>query len=286
MNRKKIETFIKEYLYFTQSERKGVIGLLLILVVVIALPTLYSFVFPPQPFDVKIEQLQTKNTEQLLTNNTNKLFKFNPHTASDDELKQLGFTDKNISTLRKYVSKGGKFKKPEDLLNMYGLNKKLVEQLIPYVQLDVQTNNYPADSTVKKKQSRAPVELNSADTTQLIALYRIGPSLAKRIVEYRNKLGGFLSLNQLTEIYGFDEDILYDLDGKVYVDASKAKIHDVNTVTLEELKTHPYFKYKLSNAIVNYRQQHGNYKDLTELKRIVLINDSIYQNITRYLIIK
>jgi DNA uptake protein ComE-like DNA-binding protein len=99
-------------------------------------------------------------------------------------------------------------------------------------------------------------------------------------------LGGFLSLNQLTEIYGFDEDILYDLQGKIYVDATKAKVYDVNTVSLDELKTHPYFKYKLSNAIVNYRTQHGSYKELSDLKKIVIVNDSIYQNITKYLRIK
>lgn len=292
MNKKRIETFIKEYFYFSQTERKGIVGLLLILVCIITLPSLYSFVFPSKPVDIKIEPLQMIDESGISKNidAQSEVSFFDPNTATDEELKQLGFTDKNISTFRKYLSKGGKFKEPEDLRKMYGLKPSLVEKLIPFIQINnanTNGNKFPKDSVnAKSKFSKQPLEINSADTSQLIALYRIGPAMARRVVEYRTKLGGFLTLNQLIEIYGFDEDLLYDLNGKIYVDASKAKIHDVNRVTADELKTHPYFKYKLSNAIVNYRTQHGNYKDLSELKKIALVNDSIYQNITKYLMIK
>jgi DNA uptake protein ComE-like DNA-binding protein len=85
---------------------------------------------------------------------------------------------------------------------------------------------------------------------------------------YRNKLGGFLSLNQLTEIWDSTEDILYDLQGKIKVDPSKAKRLNLNNVDIETLKQHPYYKYKLSQAIVNYRLQHGNFKSINDLRNI------------------
>jgi DNA uptake protein ComE-like DNA-binding protein len=134
-----------------------------------------------------------------------------------------------------------------------------------------------------KRLLQYPVELNSADSETLVALYRIGPGLAHRILEYREQLGGFVSLEQLTEIWGFDEDILFDLKGKISVNPKKAKRYQVNTVTYEQLSSHPYFKYKLSKAIVNYRTQHGAFASLEELKKVVIVNDSVFKRIARYL---
>lgn len=289
MKTRKIERFLKEYFYFSQTERRGIIGLLIVLIFLIALPSLYGWIFPPLPFTYQIETLRSASAEVVtVEHDGSDLFSFDPNTASDAELKHLGFSDKNIQTLHKYRSKGGRFNKPEDLKKMFGLKSELVEQLIPYVVIQPSGDKpgLVTDSTSKKKYTKGPVELNTADTNDLIALYRIGSKMAGRIVDYRDRLGGFLALEQLTEIYGFDEDVLYDLKGKIVVDPSKARIFDVNEVTVEQLKTHPYFKYKLSNAIVNYRLQHGPYQSLTDLKKIVIVNDSIYGNIARYLMIK
>lgn len=289
MKTKKIERFVKEYFYFSQSERKGIIALLLLLIAVMAFPSVYTIVVPPVPMDISIETVEGNNLiQQSHPEPPAELTFFDPNTASAEQLKALGFSERNISSLQKYISKGGRLKKPEDLRKMYGVKQALVETLIPFVRINPKEaqSQFVKDSSQHKVKNSKPVELNSADTNALIALYRIGPGMARRIVEYRDKLGGFLSLSQLLEIYGFDEDILYDLNGKIYVDAAKAKVFDVNTVSLDELKTHPYFKYKLSNAIVNYRMQHGSYKELADLRKIVIVNDSIYQNITRYLKIK
>ena len=130
------------------------------------------------------------------------------------------------------------------------------------------------------------LEINTADSFSLVKLYRIGPKLAAKIIAYREKLGGFLNLHQLTEIYGFDEDILYDLQNKIAVDASKAKRINLNTITEEELKNHPYFKYKLARVITNYRNQHGKYNSYNDLLKIKIINDSILDRIKIYGIVE
>jgi competence protein ComEA len=293
MKTKKIEQFFKEYFYFSQTERNGVIGLVVIIVFILAAPSIYNSIFPSKPFNISVETIFAKELPTQYNTDVTKagLFSFNPNIATRDELEALGFSDKNIETIKRYLGKGGKFKKPEDLNKIYGIRPDLVEKLMPFFVVNKPGENSQSiivsdSAVIRKKYNNQPVELNSADTNMLIALYRIGPGMARRMVDYRDKLGGFLSLNQLLEIYGFDEDILYDLKGKMYVDASKAKIFELNTVTIDELKTHPYFKYKLSNAIVNYRAQHGPYAQLTDLKKIVIVNDSIYSNITQYLRIK
>jgi len=291
MKVKKIEKFIKEYFYFSQTERLGILKLLTILAFALIIPLLYKIFFPAEPYVIQAKNIQNSSYAEVEINQGS-LFNFDPNTASVSDLKKLGFSDKNSLTIQRFIAKGGSFKKPEDLSKIYSLKPELVQKLIPFVVIQngfKQQNNGSnlKDSTNNKKYGqKIPLEINTADTNALIALYRIGPGLARRIVEYRNKLGGYLQLVQLTEIYGFDEDILYDLKGKIYVDASKAKIYNLNTVSLDELKTHPYFKYKLSSAIVNYRAQHGSYQSLNDLKKIVIINDSIFNNISQYLIVK
>ena len=289
---KKLKKLLKEYFVFSTGERKGIIWLLTILVLLISLPFFYGVMLPMQPLEIKITDLKSYDDAQKTLvsyhlETENKLFNFDPNIISDDEFSKLGFSKFNIKTIRNFLSKGGKFRKPEDVKKIFGVKLELFQKLEPFIVIKSAENNNHSFSdstkTQKKYTTKKVVEINSADSIELVGLYRIGPATASRIIDYRNKLGGFLKLEQLTEIWGFDEDVLYDLNGKVTVDASKAIIHNVNTVSADELKTHPYFKYKLSNAIVNYRKQHGNFLKMDDLKNIVLINDSIYKRITLYL---
>jgi DNA uptake protein ComE-like DNA-binding protein len=290
---KKTQVFLKEYFIFSTGERKGIITLLVLLMVLISLPFFYDILFPQQPLNIKISDIKSiddnKSSFVSYTNNEveHDLFSFDPNTSTNQQLEQLGFSKFNVKTIRNYVTKGGKFLKPDDLKKIYGITPEFFQKIEPYINISsAQKNNFSFDDSVKYQKkiiSKKVVELNSADSLELVALYRIGPTLAHRIMEYRDKLGGFVSIDQLKELWGFDEDILFDLQGKIYVDARKAKIYELNMVTADELKTHPYFKYKLSNAIINFRKQHGNYKSLSELKNIVLVNDSVYQRITLYL---
>jgi len=292
----RIEKFLKMYFYFSPSERKGIILLAIILLFVMVLPSIYRALKPPSNLKISISQLASLDSlnskSKFDTEKTNtSLFNFNPNTASETELKNLGFTDKNIKTITNYLSKGGTIKSVEGLKKIYGINEQLIEKLTPYIQFEntVKNKTYltKKDSfNSSKNKTFAPLELNTSDSIALVKLYRIGPTLAHKILEYRNKLGGFLTLNQLTEIFGFDEDILFDLQGKIYVDANKAKRINLNTITEEELKFHPYFKFKVARVIVNYRNQHGKYKSFNELLNIKIINDSILNRIKIYGIIE
>jgi len=292
----RLEKFVKMYFYFSPSERKGIILLTAILVLVIFAPFIYRLVKPNTDLVINIQQISAldslnKKTSYSEDFTNQEPFPFNPNTATTEELKQLGFTDKNITTLQNYLSKGGKIKSAEGLKKIYGIDQNLVEKLTPFLLFDQQNeiaNNKNFVDTFKseKKSKFQIVEINTADSVSLVKLYRIGPVLASKIIAYREKLGGFLNLNQLTEIYGFDEDILYDLQDKIRVDASKAKRINLNTISEEELKNHPYFKYKLARVITNYRNQHGKYSNYADLLKIKIINDSILDRIKIYGVIE
>ncbi len=291
---KKFEIFLKKYFYFSKSERSGIIALFALLVVLIAIPKVYPLLFPSKPIDIKIASIEKSNPDFFTSNdsissrkNPTALFYFDPNTANEKELAALGFTEKNISTIKNYLNKSGRFKTSKDLTKIYGIQTTLLNTLIPFIRIKNEVikrnSNSTFDETNKyKKSTKTTLELNSADSIELVKLYRIGPALAHRILEYREKLGGFISLNQLNEIWGFDEDILYDLEEKINVDAEKANHFNLNNVSFEELKKHPYFKYNISNAIVNYRTQHGIFEHIDDLKKIKIISDSIFNKIILY----
>jgi DNA uptake protein ComE-like DNA-binding protein len=292
----RLEKFIKMYFYFSPSERKGIVLLTLILVFVIFTPFIYRLVKPNTDLIIHMNQItaldslseDNSNSEDFTTQEP---FEFNPNSASANELKQLGFTDKNIATLQNYLSKGGEIKSAEGLKKIYGIDQNLVKKLKPFLLFDHQNEiasniNFVDTFKNEKKAKFQMVEINSADSISLVKLYRIGHTLASKIINYREKLGGFLNLHQLTEIYGFDEDILYDLQDKITLDVSKAKRINLNTISEEELKNHPYFKYKLARVITNYRNQHGKYNSYDDLLKIKIINDSILNRIKIYGVIE
>jgi DNA uptake protein ComE-like DNA-binding protein len=127
-------------------------------------------------------------------------------------------------------------------------------------------------------------DLNTADTTQLIKVYGIGSKLSRRIVTYRDKLGGFVSRAQLTEVYGLDSAVIRELFKKSFIHENfKPRVININTAPEKELGEHPYIKYKLAKAITTYRFQHGAYNSVDDLKKIVLIDNVKFEKIKPYL---
>jgi competence ComEA-like helix-hairpin-helix protein len=126
------------------------------------------------------------------------------------------------------------------------------------------------------------IELNAADTFELQRLRGIGPAFAKRIVKYRERLGGFAAPSQLLEIWGMDT-IKYNAI-KEHLTANPDSVHPVNlnTVTFKELLAHPYFPFVVTKAIMLYRKEHKKFVTTSELKNIPVISDSAYRKMMKY----
>jgi DNA uptake protein ComE-like DNA-binding protein len=194
-------------------------------------------------------------------------FAFDPNAATAQELLRLGMPPKAVQALLKYRAKGGRLRQPEDLLKIYSLPKNTATALIPWVRIalspDSKTYTYPRDSFANRPARPAPasVDINTADTTAFISLPGIGSKLAARIVSFRDKLGGFYSINQVAETYA---------------------LPDSTFQKIRELKAHPYIKWNLANAIVQYRNQHGPYRDLQELRSIALVEEPWLEKVLPY----
>jgi competence protein ComEA len=294
---KRTSHFLKQYFVFSKSERNGIYVLLVLIVLALFAPKVYRLINPPQPIDFSITTLAaaepnnmafaSDSTQQLYEKPQSELFVFNPNTADSVTLVSLGFAGKTARSIINYRNKGGKFKRPEDLYRIFNVDSNFITTLLPYVQLDAeetyQSQFKPNQYTPKEKKAFVPVELNTADSLQLLSLYGIGPKMASKIIDYRNRLGGFFRVEQLTEIWGIDEFLLEELNGKIYVDVSKVKYLPINSITYDELKLNPYLKFKVASAIVNYRKHHGSFKRVEDLKQVILLPDSTYQKLLPYL---
>ena len=127
------------------------------------------------------------------------------------------------------------------------------------------------------------VELNSADTTTLQLLHGIGPAFARRIVKYREKLGGFTSTNQLLEVYGFTPELLDHIRPHLRLDAHNLSKLSINTMTLKQLIKHPYMEYYFARDLVNLRSRGAVFSSPDDLRTIPSCTDTLLNRLLPYL---
>ena len=204
------------------------------------------------------------------------LFPFDPNTADSTQLLRLGLQPWQVRNIYKYRAAGGVYRKPRDFARLYGLTLKQYRRLEPYIRIkeeDMPADNYfyayePIEErdTVRypiKIQPDERIVLNQADTTTLRKVPGIGSHFARKIVEYRRRLGGFYRVQQLLEIEDFPETAIAFF---IIPDSTQPKpCINVNRLSLNELKRHPYINFYQARDIVDYRRLHGPIKSLKEL---------------------
>ena len=145
-------------------------------------------------------------------------------------------------------------------------------------------NNIPTEPTPPPVRRQAlHIELNSADTTTLMLLHGIGPTYARRIVNYRQRLGGFISLDQLLEVYGFTPDLLNHIAPYISIDTTQIVKLPINTIDLKHLIRHPYIEYFQARDIINLRQLGTHFENIDDLRAVPSMADSTLSRLTPYI---
>ncbi len=308
--------FLKEYFSFTKKERKGVFIAVSVIIVISILPYFFHFFVKDEPIDstgfakeiaeLKIDSSSknnSKNYREYYNDYTpaykkaapvkKEVFYFDPNTASENDWIRLGIRKRTAETIQKYISKGGRFYKPEDIKKIYGLSETDAERLIPYVSIKNDKKYFSAkESKFSSKENYVPkyvirpVAINIADTSAYIALPGIGSKLSKRIIAFRKKLGGFYSIEQVSETYFLPDSTFQKIKKYLVIKDSLIKKIDINEASVDEMKAHPYINYNTANAIYQYRQQHGDYNSVSEIKKIMTVTDDFYNKTAPYLSIK
>ncbi len=306
---------LQQWLGFSQRETNGF--LLLSMLMVMALIGLYwvPAFFPAHSYDPRADKQKLDKLVLLLDSASmadsiatfaamrqkpdlepdvsvsQVLFVFDPNTISSLQWQQLGLPRFLAERIIRYRSKGGVFRTKEDVSKIYDFPAPLYTKLYPYIQLpEKQTRQQivvEAESGFRsfpKKNKPISFDLNKADTSQLKALPGIGSALSRRIIKYRDALGGFVHVRQVREVYGLDSMVVEEVLKYGHLsDPSSVRKIVINQATVEELKTHPYVSFKLAKVIVAYRQQHGRFHSVESLARIRILDQTTLQKITPYL---
>lgn len=245
----------------------------------------YAAELPPEPEN-------NYNTYSKPIKNKAEFFPFNPNTASKDELQKLGIPHYVANTIIKYRNKGGSFKYKSDLQKIYSLKPETYALLYNYIDLPIKSqpvgveeykviNTRPKEEEKPVKVENKPLsfDINQADTTTLKKVRGIGSVYAGRIVRFRDALGGFHNLNQLDETYGISPEALLEIKKVAQINSTVEKIN-INTVSNFK---HPYLKAHQIKAIIAYRNQHGAFSSVQDLRNIKLLNEETIEKITPYL---
>lgn len=288
----------KDFFYFARSEKQGIIVLAVLICVIILGGTglsMYRQMQEPvhsDSFDEDYKQFiaslkerdSIKNTAWQKRDNYYRpkekeqpviLAPFDPNTADSITFRQMGLPGWMAKNILSYRNKGGKFRTPEDLRKIYGLTEEQYSVLLPYIYISekyqrkdtirilTEQRIYPkADSLrVFKYPAGTVIALNTVDTTELKKIPGIGSAYAKRIVNYRRQLGGFYDIKQLQEISLNPEEFA----GWFSIESGETTRINLNKVSAERLKAHPYFNFYQAKAIIEHRKRKGNLKRLEQI---------------------
>jgi len=296
LGKTKFMNTFKSYFDLTKGERNAAFFLLSIILFFSILPffnqelqyekTDFSELLLLAKLDsIEKSQVKTANDGQY-TNS--KSYPFDPNTATKKTFIELGFSKYIAERIVKFREAGGKFNFKSDLQKIYGIDTFVVHKLWSFIKLPDKRMAFKSNENILEqdfKQKKLPeiIELNSTDTNQLIALPMIGSKLANRIINYRNKLGGFYSPVQLMEVYGLKPETFEMIKSKIQVNLDLIAKIDINSCTNEQLSKHPYFGYKISTLLINYRAQHGPYKSANDFKNVVSISQESIERIKFYI---
>lgn len=292
---------MRNYFNFTKGERNAFL-VLLVITLVISLFPLFPFrrSHPVQTDFSLLKELQQRsqsdsgNTEMAEESENFRdypdrisiasKFRFDPNIVTSEQLRDLGFSRSLAERLIKFRNAGGKFYVRSDISKIYGMDPGFVKELMPYIDLP-DTREYAKQESNPgfQKQAKQLIDINTADTATLNRLKGIGHTLSLRIVSFRDKLGGFYSLEQLNEVYGLKPEVIEVIKPKLDPELSPVKLIDINAATREELGKHPYIRKNLAEVIVNYRIQHGRFESVNDLLKIKVLDENTFIRLKNYL---
>ena len=296
----------KDFFYFSKSERRAVLFLLTLLFVFICMWVLFPVkeeetleqdqegIEEIKNFLAGVHEMEERQSLQYSYDKPKKrkvvLAAFDPNSADSIDFLQRGLPPFIAHTILQYRRAGGKFRTADDFSRVYGLSSEEFKILKPSIRI-AEVFRRKQDTlhafkkmrkdtlAVYKNPEGTVVDLNEADTTELKKIPGIGSGIARMIVAYRNRLGGFYDTAQLKEVDYVNEDMLK------WFKLENASIHRINAnkAGLDKLRSHPYMNFYKAKVIMEYRRKKGKLKSLSQLSLYEEFTEKDLERLSYYL---
>lgn len=304
-----LKSQIKTFFNFNTRQERGAFVLILLIILAFAVDFFLPVLLKEEAYDyssdlheiekwkasaVEISPQKKKASKKEHVYNAKKEvirlnpFLFNPNNLSNEKWLAMGMPSRIVKTIHNYEAKGGRFKKKEDLLKIYGFTPELFAQLKDFIQIP--KPKIPEKIKVDSNKLRSPktkkiirIDINKADSIALLKVPGIGSFYAGQIVAYRNRLGGYLSVDQLKEIYKVDSARLQQWIPYLILKDSTIHQMDLNTANFKTVLKHPYIDYEMTKKIFNLRNKLGRFAGMYQLKNDSILSDSLFQKLEPYL---
>ena len=311
MNRN-FKRFWKSYNEYSKSDRNAILILSVLILLSVSATIIVKNIQIESKYDYAgFEELLSEWENQKSKNDGKFLFSFNPNTVTSEELDSLDLPENIKRNILNYRNAGGKFFKPEQVRKIYGMNDSIFNVIEEYIVISLESDNLnqgrnktreqisddsdqfkqvqKAETEISKESASfiqsvfTPIELNNADSADLVKLNGIGPVYAKRILKYRDLLGGFYSVSQLLEVYNFPEETFQKIENNILVDTLLLKKIRLNFAEYPDLIRHPYLNKKQVGALLNFREKNGSFHALEQLLSNGLIDNDTFSKLRPYL---
>ena len=303
----------KDFFFFSKSQRRGIIILMILIILAVILNFTLPLFFPVSENDdtafieeveafkrnlisrdslKRIEQeriqaekeAQYKRFDRKETEQNYSLFTFDPNTADSAAFVKLGIRPNVAGNIVKYRTKGGTFRTPDDFQKIYGITEAKFDELKPYITIREEQKK-EVENTIPQKIAieELVVELNSADTTELMKIKGIGRYYAREIVKYRKELGGFTAVEQLLEVKNMHPENFEKIAPFCSVNVDSISKINVNTASVDYMNRHPYLNFYQAKAIYELRKAAGKLNNINELNKLSEFSEEDCRKLGPYL---
>lgn len=272
---------IKSYFKFSPGQRTGVF---LLFGIIIVLQLVYFFVDvsalsndSPEKEKWLSVQSQIDSMKQQKRNYMPKIYPFNPNFISDYKGYKLGMSVLEIDRLLAFRKGNNYVNSRKEFQDVTKVSDSLLNAISPYFKFPDWVNNkkefkdykkYPNSAFVKKEKT-VVIDINRATQEDLIKIYGIGEAISIRILKLKESLGGFVSMEQMNDVWGLSPEVIENLNSHFKVsELPKLKKIDINNASIKELSQFPYFNYQLAKQIVTFRSMNGDFKNVNDLTKI------------------
>ncbi len=284
-------------LNLSKRNRRALLYLSLILLLIIYLPRIYFFIsgdeiisihsFPSEKWIKEKSQKTYFNEYQSKAKNFKRvkfrkpLSKFDPNNYREEDWIRLGLSTKQAKVVLNFSKRG--LNSNEDLKRIFVISEELFNLIKDSTFYSLKKGSTILIDKSISKSNPMLIEMNSATEEELLNIKGIGPFFAKQILKKRNELGGFNQVSQLKEVWKMEQENFEIIEPFIKIDNSKIIKIELNSVNLDNLKKHPYVRWNIANSIIKIREQKGGFKNIEEIKESVLINEEMFEKLKPYL---